>query len=73
MKNLNRVPVTIEDELALRQILIMLEAVGATFSTISPALRDELNKTHNEGYSLAHCLRWGEQAVRDTIDTIENN
>lgn len=59
---------TPEDKAALVKVAELLKQARETWNLIEGGKQCELNDVHNEDASLAHCLRWGEQAAFDLVE-----
>jgi hypothetical protein len=54
---------------AIQKILAHLESSQAEFQKLSAVEQRAVYEFHNEGASLTHCLRWGEQAATELLSS----
>jgi len=59
--------ITMADRAVLAEIHDLLDRAQRAWNRIDGGKQCELNDVHHEACSLAHCLRWGEQAVNELI------
>lgn len=52
---------------AIQKIHAHFESSQAEFQKLSAVEQQAVYDHHNEGASLTHCLRWGEQAASDLL------
>ena len=53
----------------LAQIKKHFDKIEEIFNRLPNGMKDIIYEQHAEGYSLNHCLRWGQQATEELIDT----
>lgn len=56
----------------LKNIQQLLEQANAIWQEMDSQIQDSLLEFHNEETSLAHCLRWGEQAAYELVTVVQD-
>jgi len=59
----------IEDKKKLKKIQHFLRRADTIFQSLNIDTQDYTFGLHSEQHSLGYCLRWGEQAADDALDT----
>lgn len=66
-------PITLDPEQIenLKLIGAMLTQAHKLFNEMPNEAQDQMLDFHNENSSLNHCLRWGEKACEDLVESAE--
>lgn len=51
----------------LHKMLSRIQEIQTDLEEFTPEEQESILNMHNEGHTLQHCLRWGEQALYDII------
>jgi len=60
--------ITLEERMALIEVRHLLNKAQQAWNRIESGKQCELNAVHHDENSLAHCLRWGTQAVEEMME-----
>ena len=60
--------ITLEERMALIEVRHLLNKARHAWNRIESGKQCEFNAVHHDENSLAHCLRWGTQAVEEMME-----
>jgi hypothetical protein len=57
----------------IHKMLSQIQEISSDLNEFSQEKQERILDMHNEGHTLQHCLKWGEQALYDILKDIEND